>query len=1223
MTSTMSVCLCALAKKVVWPILAASVLLLISWPAFPQANQGTIQGSVFDQTGGAIAGATVTVIDVARGVSRPLTTDSAGAYVAPNLIPGSYTVRGAASGFQVIEHANVIVGVGQTVRVDLVLQPGQQTQTVTVTSEAAAINTSDVTLGGAIDNQEVSELPMNGRDFKSFLNLRPGVVSNGLAGTNSNAANGSRGEDVGYLVDGLRADEAYTGNPAINSPVPNGDSATIFPFDAIQEMNMEENPKAEFGWRPGAIVNVGLKSGANSLHGDAFAFGRDDALDARNFFNTYPAQKPPITFEQFGGSAGGRIKKDKLFWFGAYEDQRYTVGNTSGATTPGTVLLPGGNTAANVAASLVNACLDLQAKKTPITPLSAQIAGLNTTTCAVAPTNYTPGPGESMFPTNATGTTTAFLNLLDTSWSHNGLGKIDYHINDHNTINGMFFYGVGEGLFSNGSTAGVPGSSTSPFQAQDGPTSIQLYSGAWNWVPSSTRVNELRIGYDHFYQVYQSVDHTVNPLNYGINTGVTDPRIYGFPTVTITGFAVVLGGGQQKIVGPDGSLQLLDHFTIVRGNHTFKFGGEFIDNKATSYQNATGKGSIKFGSLETFLTGSVSSTGSSIFAGNPTRNLTNLEYAFFGQDDWRVSRRTTLNLGLRWEYSSPLSEANNQLGNFSPTLGLEQVGKQISSPYNGDFKDFEPRVGVAWDISGNGKTVLRVGASLMYSLLPMQTFIANEQALGIGNNPTGATIVTQGACAAGCPGSGSISVVSVPVPGPVLTTSWQNQTAACVTGGTTACGPVFPASVFNIQCGDGIGKDPSPCLTAAVDPNLTNGYIATWTLGIQRAVTNDLTLDVGYIGTHGGNLAGYFDINQAKLGSGFAGLPSVCSSNALSNAACGDPSTVNTTLEQQSRPYFTKFPYLSYIDELENADRSNYDSLQVTATQRAWHRWNFLAGYTFSHALDDVSTSTFIFTPVNSNQQQQMYGNSDFDIQHSFTFSTTYLLPGKKSPGQLLEGWQVNSVLTLRTALPWTAQDTSNDFSGNGEVSNDGNVAYGQFWNFSGNRSDFSNLQPTQFPCWRGSSKVALPSSCTLATEPQQCINAASAISANTLAALNQVGCYVVGNSVMIPPALGTDGNATRGIFRGTNYRNLDMSINKNWKLKERFSAQFRAEFFNILNHPNFFNIYSSGKKGSDNTNVPDKANFGCACFTPDQTGDLVVGAGGARAIQLGLKLTF
>ncbi len=335
-----------------------------------------------------------------------------------------------------------------------------------------------------------------------------------------------------------------------------------------------------------------------------------------------------------------------------------------------------------------------------------------------------------------------------------------------------------------------------------------------------------------------------------------------------------------------------------------------------------------------------------------------------------------------------------------------------------------------------------------------------------------------------------------------------------------------------------MGADPQPCLTAAVDPNLRNGYIATWTFGIQRAITNNLTLDVSYVGTHGGDLAGYFDINQAAMGSGFTAAQICCLPGS------GNPGVASAEAEQESRPFFKQFPYLSYIDELENGDRSNYNALQVTATQRAWHRWTFLAGFNWSHALDDVSTSTFIIHSSRQQQPNQMYGNSDFDIRDSFTFSTTYELPGRKSFGQLLEGWQVNSLVTLKTSLPWTAFDSTYDFPGNGEINNDGGVEYGQFWNFSGNRADFDqpNNHQASFPCWRStvaflrrgvnSSAPSASASCTLTTEPAQCVSAASAMGAATLAALRmQIGCYIVGNSVLFPAGLGTEGDATRGIF--------------------------------------------------------------------------------------------
>src|SRR4029077_20361874 len=267
-------------------------------------------------------------------------TDEAGAYVAPNLSPGVYKIHAEARGFKTVERQGVELQVAQDIRIDLALQPGEVSQTVVITGEVPLLNTTSATLGGTLSNKEINDLPLNGRNYENLLQLRPGVMRYPGGGFSTTSTNGLRAEDNAYFIEGLFNSEPFSGQGIINGAGIAGDSATILPIDAIQEFNVQENPPAEYGWKPGAIMNVGLKAGTNSLHGTAFAFGRDGAMDARNYFNAMPAPKTPRTLEQFGGSFGGAIFKDKAFFFGAYEGQRYDVGNSFSVTTPSMVSLP-------------------------------------------------------------------------------------------------------------------------------------------------------------------------------------------------------------------------------------------------------------------------------------------------------------------------------------------------------------------------------------------------------------------------------------------------------------------------------------------------------------------------------------------------------------------------------------------------------------------------------------------------------------------------------------------------------------------------------------------------------------------------------------------------------------------------------------------------------------------------------------------------------------------
>ena len=1247
-------------------------LFLMALPVYSQGNLGRITGSVADQSGGAVSGATVTVLDVARGVARTLTTGDSGEFDAPNLLPGGYTVRAEAKGFKRIEQQNILLEVGKEIRVDLLLQPGDLTQTITITEAPPMVETTNATLGGTLSNQTINDLPLNGRNYVDLLPLRPGMILYPGGGGSSRSANGTRAEDIGYLVDGVRQDDPYGGSSVLNAAIAAGDSSTSLPVDAIQEFNTEVNPKAEFGWKPGAIVNAGLKSGTNAIHGTAFAFGRDTALDARNFFNPPPATQAPVNLEQFGASLGGAIKKDKLFYFVDYEGQRYSVGSTLLVGAPATVQLP----ASSNAKSLVNECNLLNPNHSPydgsdpknkVTALSAQLAGL-TPSCTVNPTNYTPGPSESLFPSNTSTTySPILLGLVSINSQNNGVAKVDYHINDKHTLSGMYFNAIGGGDWNDAaSQVGLPGSSSSPFMSSLFGY-IQVASGSWTFTPNSTWVNEARVGYIHYRQWYDSLDSTVNPVSYGINTGVTDPRYFGFPIINITGFSNFrLGAGWPKHTGPDSALEFLDHIAVLKGKHAFKFGGEAIANSADPFITANAKGSFRFSNLANFLQGVSKTSGSlsTLLVGDPARQLSNDQFAVFFQDDWRLTQKLVLNLGVRYELNTVLKDANGKLGNFDPSAptGFVQVNDGEPSAYHGDHRDFSPRVGFAWDIHGNGKTVLRGGASVMYEQLPYSTFIAVGNTLGLNQVPTGATQVfcSVNPCkltATVTPtqivrqGIGTINVESVSVSGGAAGTpntlihDWQAQTAACLFN--TNCGPIFPTTIFAQQCGDSLtvpgatAADPAPCNTEAVDPNLRNPYVVAWNLTLERAITNDLSLQVAYVGNHGARFLGFQDINQPVVGAGYPGfgnastsINEVLSCNTAGNPGgfkC-DPGDASKTSEQLARPYFSKFPYLAQIDQLSNLDRSNYDGLQVTLTQRPMHGLSFLAGYTFSHSLDEASGNFNANSlPIDSYLPNLQYGNSDFDIRHRFTLSATYALPGKKTPGQMLEGWTINSIVTLQTGGPWSPRDATNDFAGNGAVSELN--GYGQPWNLVGNKGAFKATGPIQLSplvsgigCWSGSGPSALGSGCGITGAAPPAVCQSGATTPGQMNALLDFGCYVSqnGQAALLPAPIGSIGDAGRNIFVGPGFRDWDMSVTKIWRIKERLTTQFRAEFFNVLNHPIFANPGGPAGAGFNDPSSGAGSTFGCGCNTPDQAApNPVLGSGANRSIQLGLKLVW
>src|SRR3984885_8107727 len=1130
-----------------------SLALALCLPLPAQTTTGQILGSVTDPTGAGIAGAAVLVTDTQHGTTRAATTGPSGDFAGPELEPGTYKIRAEAKGFRTVERPNIVIEVAQDLRVDMSLPTGSVNETVVVTDEIPLVDSVSSTLGGILSNAEINDLPLNGRNYENLLQLRPGVMRYPGGGFSTTSTNGLRAEDNAYFIEGLFNSEPFSGQGIINGAGIAGDSATILPIDAIQEFNVQENPPAEYGWKPGAVINVGLKSGSNRIHGSAFAFGRDGVLDARNYFNAAPAAKTSRTLEQFGGSFGGAIVKDKLFFFGAYEGQRYDVGNPYSVTTPTTVGLPTPATptctfvAGDCANSIPNAIADLLAGGVPISHASQLISGCSFSAAGAVACN---GTG---FPLNNTQSINVVQGFPNNVGVDNAIGKVDYNINQHNSVSGMYFFGNNSGTVEDFPELQAKWES-------DIHTRAQVVGGNWIWIPNAKWVNEARFGYNRLYQPTLPGDLNTPASAYGINTGVSGPFTGGLPRIGFAGaFVPGLGGFKwPKFQGPDSITQFIDHVSYTLGKHSFKFGGELHRNDVNGGAFGNARGSITFlggvalansTALEDFFAGDPFKA--SVQVGDPNRQIHNWAYGLFVQDDWRATKNLTLNGGVRYEFSSVIKEAHNLLGNFDPNspTGLIQEGMNgVSGPYNPDHTNFAPRLGFAWDVTGKGDTVVRGGAGLVYETINWEALLAFNNAFGLSNVPTGAVIDAAGDTAGGTITAGNVSV-------PPILPQWDSGT------------PLYGSATINCFA--------SPCPIMSVNRNITTPYVWNWTLNVQHAFSPNLSLEVAYVGNHGTNLTGIRDINQPPVGSGWttAGTGVGSLTACLASAPAYNNCAVDSGNEVAAEPYATKFPYLSNIFNMANVYRSNYDGLQATLNSRNYHGLSMVAGYTFAHALDDVGANwDFGYgagLPEDSYNVGREYANSDFDMRQRFTLSLTYAIPGRSGSWQMLEGWELNSIVTLQSPQYWGPIDLGTDAAGVGPLPVSPPANEPIRWSFFGKPSDFKS-SPNAIPYFPGSTNAACAG---------QALAVDGGAAGPATAALNLFGCYAQGNSIMIPPSLGQFGNMSRNTFPDSGFKDFDFSVAKNWHLGERIHAQFRAEFFNIFNHPNFANPYG-GQNG-------------------------------------------
>jgi len=1171
------------------------IVLLFADVLLSQTSQGRILGTVSDQTGAVIVGAKVTITNAATNVSRQLVTTSVGEYVAPNLDPGPYRVAAEAQGFKKAVSTQFVLEVSRDVRIDLKLQPGAVTETTEVSAEGSLVDTSDATLNGVLSNKAISELPVEGRDFQNLLELHPGVQRTPGGGFQSITSNGNRADDNNFFIDGADDNDAYYGEGVANEAGIQGTPASFLPLDAIQEFNTQESPTADYGVKPGVVMNIGIKSGTNDIHGSAYYFNRNSAFDARNYFNPAPQPVAALLMHEFGASIGGPSKKDRWFYFVNYEGIRDKVGNPGVTDSPVTVSLasqiPGGisnpdgspNSALYSvpdAISYVNSATGTaycQANYDNIgtctlTPLSQQLTSL-----------FLPNPGFTMSQSDPAAINFDFVNH---NRGDNLVAKTDYVLNKKNVLSARFIYG--NTTQSEEDTIPLRPewlSTTSPI--------TQVFGVNWASNPNSAWSNEVRFSYNTFNEAIFPIDHNVNPLSgYGLNTGVTDPRLFGFPRIGIGEEFNYMGGNSSWPLEttPSKTYSFADTASYTRGRQTLRFGGTFHYGDVNYYRAGNGRGRVDFRHLWNFLEGDVRRW--QFLYGDPKRDVSQRAMGFFFEDDVKVTPRVTLNLGLRYDITNPIKDSRNLLANYDPTSpsGLVQVGQGISSPYPTNYNNFSPRIGLAWDVFGTGKTVVRSGYGIIYEQPSIRTFMFNGGGLNL--NPTGVPYIDANGVQQNPTGT-ITAFLQESSDGTQINWLAPNQSPT-----------IFP----NAATSGNVCSVSSQCNIFAVDPHLKTPYVMNWNLNVQQALTPTALLQVAYVANHGVHLYSVTDTNQV---------------NPLyddGSETIGRPLATNCPVSEGGQGFGGPcFPWLGFFNYLGNRSNSAYNSLQVTLTKRYSHGVYLLAGYTYAHAID-TATSNLAGVPPDSNNYNEERGNGDFDIRHRFTLSITYDLPSMKTRSQLLEGWQVTSIVNLQGGEPYTLGDFNDDISLTGE--------YNDRWNMTGPARNIHWSQIAPLPYVNPDATVSpfnLNSNGDVISgntpAAQACVSQAYATggvgAADNLGGPNgyDLGCYVSGGAVITPPALGSQGDMGRNIFRGPSFANWDMGVSKVFRLGERFKLQLRGEMFNILNHANF-DVFTM------NTDLSAPSTVGTVVYTPDvAAANPVIGSGGSRHIQIAAKV--
>jgi Carboxypeptidase regulatory-like domain/TonB dependent receptor len=863
----------------------AFLLLLLCVCNLSLSAQSTanLNGTVTDMSGATVPNAKVVVTNQATGVEWNAQTNSAGLYAVPSLQPGAYQITVTAPGFQTLVLKDLRLEVATSVTKDLQLTVGAVTQQVEVTTVAPLIETSTTGVGQVINSKTVQEIPLNGRHFVDLNLLTPGTVTppaNGfltapLRGQGSFAINtaGQREDTTNWLINGIN----------LNDPVQN--QVTFQPpVDTLEEFKVDNSTfPAQYGRNAGSIVNIATRSGTNDFHGEAFEFFRNNALDARNYFN--PTSTPQASFKhnEFGGDVGGPIKKDKIFFFVAYEGIRQHQGLTL------ETIVPSQNQIATVTSPAVQKLLAL-----------------------IPPANI-PGTDTTGIPANFNGFTGAALANVSLN---QGSGDVDVELRQSDRLH--FYYVLQKDLRQEPTqNANIPGFG----DTRDG--FRQLMTISEDHIFSPSLANTVRIGYNRIHLIFTPT--ALDPANFDITLPAGAPVGVGIPNINVLG-DVDFGGpvGEPQGRG-DTTVVLNDTLSWLKGRHSMAFGGEI--RRAYNNNIAENVGSFTFPTMQDFIADEASAFTVLLGAGND--RIVQPSVGVFAQDSFKWKSNFTINFGLRYEWDSTPSEAMGRFTNFDLTTGTLFPANQ---PFHTNNKNFEPRIGFAWDPFKDGRTSVRAAYAIL-SQDPTTNIISPLS----GNPPFALPLSVNSA-------TNAITL--------------ENPSAAIT----------------------GVSLGPS-----AIDSNFDNMYAQDWNLTVERQLTSTLGLEVAYVGMKATHLQMTGNFNQPFVTNGFYDPTRPFTTLPLSSpvlpAQCAPPNPPCS---------------VGNITRIFSPGNSNYNALWVTLNKHLSNGLEFLAAYTYAHSFDYSSVSSGDAVPLqNVYDPRGDYGSSEFDVRHRIVVSGFYQLPFK------------------------------------------------------------------------------------------------------------------------------------------------------------------------------------------------------------------------------------